>query len=96
MRVLVLNKALYIIFMFETSIFNFLVLIKCCIKPFPHTAISQQTFRKILNVHSEERNEHFFKLESFENIVANEEIAPAGAIFSSVTMFSNVVCCSRR
>ena len=28
--------------------------------PFPHTAILQQTtFRKILNVHSAERNEHF-------------------------------------
>ena len=43
-----------------------------------HTAILQQTtFRKTLNVHSAERNEHFFKLESFEHIVANEEIAPA-------------------
>ena len=38
--------------------------------PFPHTAILQQTtFRKILNVHSPERNEHFFKLKIFENIV---------------------------
>ena len=46
------------------------------------------TLRKILNVHSAERNEHFFKLESFENIVAKEEIAPA-----PVTIFSNVVCC---
>ena len=55
------------------------------INPFAHTAILQQvTFRKILNVHSAGRNEHFFKLESFENIVA------------IVTMFSNVVCCSRR
>ena len=55
--------------------------------PFPHTAILQQTtFRKILNVHSAERNEHFFKLESFENIVAKDSL---------VTMFSSVVCCSR-
>ena len=38
--------------------------------------------------------ETFFKLQSFENIVAKEEIAPAGAIPSFVTMFSN--CCSRR
>ena len=30
------------------------------------------------------------------SIVANEEIDPAGAISSFVTMFSNVVCCSRR
>ena len=37
----------------------------------------------------------FFKLESFENIVAKEEIAAAGTISSFVTMFSNAVCCSR-
>ena len=35
-------------------------------------------------------------LESFENIVTKEEIAPAGAIPSFLTIFSNVVCCSRR
>ena len=30
------------------------------LNPFPHTAILQQTtFRKFLNVHSAERNEHF-------------------------------------
>ena len=34
---------------------------------------------------------NYFKLESFENIVAKEEPAPAGAISSFVTMFSNVV-----
>ena len=60
------------------------------VNPFPHTAILQQTtFRKILNVHSTERNEHF---SSFENIVEKEEIAPAGAVSSFVTLFSNVVC----
>ena len=60
--------------------------------PFPYTAVLQQTmFRKILIVHSAERNEHFFKLEIFENIMAKEEIAPAGAISSFVTM--NVFKC---
>ena len=56
----------------------------------------QQSRRKILNVHSAERNGTFFKLESFENIVAEEEIPPIGAFSSFVTMFSNVVCRSRR
>ena len=37
------------------------------INPFPHTAILQQTtFRKILNVHSAERNKHFVSWKAFQ------------------------------
>ena len=35
--------------------------LKFLFNPFPHTAILQQTtFRRILNIHSAKRNEHFF------------------------------------
>ena len=37
--------------------------------PFPHTAILQQTtFRKILNVHSAERNEHFLSWKALKTL----------------------------
>ena len=56
------------------------------VNPFPNTAILQQmTFRKILNVHSAERNEHF--LESWKALKKLWQCF--------VTMFSNVVCYSR-
>ena len=39
------------------------------INPFPHTAILQQTtFRKILNVHSSERNEHFLSWKALKTL----------------------------
>ena len=66
------------------------------LSPIQQSFSRMMTLKKILNVHSDERNEHFFKLERFENIVTKEEIAPAGAISSFATMFSNVVCCSRK
>ena len=52
------------------------------INPFPHTAILQQTtFRKIKNV---SRNEIFFKLESFENIL-QEQFLPLPQCFQMLS-----------
>ena len=66
------------------------VIISSGLNPFPHTAILQQTtFKYILNIHSAERNEHFYFLSlSFENIVAKDEIAPAGALSQCFQMLS--------
>ena len=45
------------------------------VNPFPHTAILQQTtFRKIMNVHSAERNEQFFKLESLKTLWESKKL----------------------
>ena len=54
--------------------------------PFPHTAILQQTtIRKILNVHSAERNEHFLSWKALKTLGQRKKL-----LLQDVTMFSNV------
>ena len=79
-----LTNYVMIIFTFFSFSFNIVV------NPFPHTAILQQTtFRKILNVLSDERNENFLSWKALKTLWQMKKL------LLHCQMFSNVVCCSR-
>ena len=63
------------------------------INPFPHTAILQQTtYRKILSVHSAERNEHFLSWKTLKTLklLLQERFLPLSQCFQMSSAAADV------